>query len=467
VDWRSKRGGRVRTSGALRALPLGISAGERGPLHQPFENITLKSIRADLKRPSVGLTLFLIGFQGMYFVPLLYPYTFFEPPPASAFRYYYLSWLLICAGGALETLDGGLWWIRGKIAWASVLLAALAIITTKSITEGESLLSISNKCLPFYWLLLVPAVGLKARNWPWLWLSFLFQTPFGIVYSSHAFMARGATTRLAVLQMEGQNFLGICLYMAPFMFLMLPVFRDKGLRAFALFLFSLENLRCFFLSNRYTFFLLPVEILMVVYATFRSRGTLIVFQRFFMKAILAAVVLVPLSLAAAQSQLVSKLVPTFGEAYEGLIQRMGEGSVHDTIAFDNRWLELKVVSGSMEGMDWVLGKGLAARWSDPFYADWEERYMVHNTWLNSLYWGGVLLFLAVSWPLVWAIRLAFRSQSKARICAAMYIILMFMKFPAYLITFATQEWILFCLALGIVVWSDPTSTRDKIRAVQR
>jgi hypothetical protein len=438
-----------------------------GNVPQPLDKVSLKSIWADLKKPSLGLILFLIGFHGMYIVPLLFPHRLFEPSPDSAFRFYYASWLLISAGGVLETFAGGLWWIRRKRLWAAVLATAMSIMTTISLLSEESVLSISYKSFPFYWMLLLPAVGLKPRNWPWLWLSFLIQAPVGIFYSLDAFVVRGVTTRLATFEMVGQNFLGQCLYMATFLFLMLPIFRDKRLRVLALGLFGLENLRCFFISNRYTWFLLPVEVLMVMYVTSRSRGTFPTLQRFFVKALFAVLLVVSLSLAIGQSQLIGTLTPTFGEAYEGLIQRMGGGSVHDAIADDNRWLELTIVSGTMDKMDWVFGKGLGARWSDPFYANWDERFMVHNTWVNSFYWGGICLALGVTWPILWAIRVILYSHSTAGICSAMYLLLLFMKFPAYLVTLPSLEWLLFCLALGVCVYDDRDPSWPNARVALR
>ena len=104
---------------------------------------------------------------------------------------------------------------------------------------------------------------------------------------------------------------------------------------------------------------------MVMYVTSRSRGAFPLVPALFREGSVGCVAGRVAFSCDRQSQLIGTLTPTFGEAYEGLIQRMGGGSVHDAVADDNRWLELTIVSGTMDEMDWVFGKGLAARWSDP------------------------------------------------------------------------------------------------------
>jgi hypothetical protein len=423
------------------------------PIQPPFQDVFWRSIWANLGRPSLGMALFLMGFHGLFFLPLVFPTTY-DSARSGVQRYYVLAYLLICCGAWLETVASGMWLLKRRQFWAAFAVLSLSVMTIQGRLDGEGIVIIVTRIVPFVWLLLVPAVGMHARNWPWLWLSLFAQAVVGVPYALHAFFIEGATSRTAIHAMEGQNFLALCLYMAPFVVLMLPVLRSNSLVLGAFSLFGIQVLQALFSAKRIVWFLIPVMILMLAYAKFRSGQSQMFLRRLFLGT-LTALLLLPLLTLVVDSSMLQRLFPTIEQGYEGLMGRMLEkGSVSDTIRENERWDEASESMATMNGADWIIGKGVGAKW-----VCWKfgklgvdsDRFMIHNTWLNSFYWGGVFLFLVLAMPLVWTLRVFLRSTSTAGICCASVVLLAYIKFPAYLITTPTHEWIMFCLALGACV----------------
>lgn len=436
-------------------MNLSHSQAYQNILAQPFQTISLKSCIADLKKPSLGLSLFLVGFHCMYFLPLAFPNPLFQDLHSGTFRYYFLSWLLIGIGGALETKACGLWLIHRKLFWVAIFVSAVLIVSLISWMDGEPFVLIITKSIPFYWLILVPAVGLRAQNWPWLWMSLLIHIPFGVAFSLYTYFGHGATSRMEIFEMEGENFLRICTYMSMLLFLMLPVVRSHAMKSIILGLFGITLLKSLFTFGRSAWFLVPVEILMILFAVARSHGAPRFFRRLIVGSTFVALLFALIPLAFSDSPLGQRLEPAFVQAYEGLMGRMHEkGTVVDTVLENERWFEAKTITENMEGSDWIFGKGLAARWRSRFFDEGNERYMVHNTWLNCFYWGGLFLFLTATLPLVWAVRVFSRSRDAAGICCAAFLLLTYMRFPLALITMPTHEWLLFCLVIGACVWHE-------------
>jgi hypothetical protein len=412
--------------------------------------VSFNWLRSNLKTPSLGLALFLLGVNGLYFHPLIFPQSRYDTAPLGTFRYIFLSLGLVTAGAALEMRASNWWLFRRKPFWSLLLLAAIGWMTMLSMIEGEPLENIIHISFPFYWLLLVPAVGLRERNWAWLWLTFLAQAPLGVIFSMWAFFTEGAVTRIEINYLTGQNFLAICLYMGIFFFLFLPALRSRLLVSAAIGLFVFQTLQAFFYSSRLPLLLLPVEIGLVLYMYFRLYGASKAIQR-----VMMLFVFLGLSLGIILTISGADWAELFGKSYDALMVRMLEkGTLVDTILENERWYESQSVLATMEMTDWITGQGLGARWSAPGFAAGEERRMVHNTWLNSFYWGGVLLFLAIALPVLGTLRVFLRSRRAVALTCAAYMLLLYIKFPAYVITNSTHEWILFCLAWGVCVWEE-------------
>ena len=412
--------------------------------------ISLKWLRANLKKPSLGLGLFLLGSCGMYFLPLIFPTNQYDPSPAGTFRYLFLSLILVTVGSALEMHASNWWLIKRKPLWVLVVIAAIGWLTVYSVINGEPVISVIYTSFPFYWLVLVPAISWRPRNWAWIWVMFLIQVPIGIAFSVNTFFVSGIATRMEINYLTGKNFLAISLYMGVFMFLFLPALRGRVLIWMTVAAFGFQLLQAFFYSSRLPLLLIPVEILLILFIYFRLYGVGAASRRI----VAAAMPLFLLSVVLLATN-GADWAGLFSKGYEALRGRMLEkGTLANTILENERWYESQSVLATMDPADWLIGQSLSARWSAAGLVGAENRRMVHNTWLNAFYWGGILLFLAITIPIFGALRVFLRSRNPISLVCASYLLLIYLKFPAYLITTATHEWILFCLALGVCVWEE-------------
>ena len=121
----------------------------------------------------------------------------------------------------------------------------------------------------------MPAIGIGERNWPWIWLTFFLHIPISILYSFYAFFIQGATSRIAIVQLSGQNFLAESFYMSAVLFLMLPVMRGRIMKGVTLALLGAHLLLSLFFFSRLAWFLLPVQLCMLLYISFRERKLLL------------------------------------------------------------------------------------------------------------------------------------------------------------------------------------------------
>jgi hypothetical protein len=418
-------------------------------------DVAVSGLRANLRMPSLGLLIFLVGLNGMYFLPLIFPQALFEEAIGGTFRYYFLSWILVTIGGVIESRASGWWLGRHKKLWSWVTIGAIALTATTSVLGKEPLYSIIYKSLPFYWLIFIPAIAIRAKNWPWLWLFFLIHGLVGALYSLRTFLVEGATMRFDIIKAEGQNFLSICLYMAAFLFMLTPAIRGRTFRITAISLFMVELAKAFFFQNRLTWLLLPAQIVLIGYILLRSMSPRSFVTKFTMGLITIMVLLVITNAVIRSIPRTSDAASSVERAYMGLISRMQEkGSIINTIRENERWIELHFVVESMKTSDWLIGKGLSARWSSPAFAGGEERYMVHNTWLNCFYWGGLLMFLSLFIPFLWVVRLLALSRNVVALCCGSYLFTIFVAFPSFLRTMATLDWLVFCLMIGVIVWHE-------------
>lgn len=414
------------------------------------------------KSLSLGMLLFLIGFNLMYFLPLIYPKTLFENEISGSYRYYALAWTLISLGGLLEALQRRLLFFRRKPLWTLLAVFTIIMLVSRSYFSGDPLSIIIQRISPFLWILLLPSIGLWKENWKWLWLTFLVQAAVSLPYTLNAFFFQGLVTRSAIINFEGQNFLAISFYMAVFVFLMLPTIRNRSLRIISIVLFVNYLMYSLFFARRLVWFLLPFYLIGMVFIYFRSRTKQKGFS--FRLAIDGIVITTIFTLlffvnTSSFSSDLSSMVET---GYDGLLDRMFiGGTIQNTILENERLVEFNIVVSKMSGLDWLVGKGINATWRSTLFASGQQRYMVHNTWLNSFYWGGLFLFLVVTWPILWGLRILITERNITTLGYALFVVLTYLTFPSYLVTYVTHEWILFSIALGAIIGNAKPSERLK------
>ncbi len=435
---------------AVRAGTVGPSKNLAHEQVKPslFEEVSFHSIWASLTRPSFGMVLFLIGFNGTYFLPFIFPKTLYGDAQTGTYRFLIFSWVLIFLGGIWETFQGNLHLGRRKPVWMALSVVGLVLMVLRGLLDGELWLFVLQKSMPFFWLLVLPSIGTRKENWSWLWVTFLIHIAVGVPYALHTLFIEEVNTRLEIVNFEGQNFLTLSAYMGLFLMCFLPMLRGRLLVGVVLVAFIVDFLTEYFFASRLIFLLVPLLILMVFYIFGRSSRIGAFVTRFTMLLVFAFLLLLLLTPFLQGSD----LPLLFDEAYDGLLDRIyEEDTVLGTVQANERWYELRAITSRMTAGDWLLGEGLVARWSDYSFLSGVQRDMVHNTWLNAFYWGGILLFFMITIPMVWVVRVFLKSNAVIALCLSAYMVLIYVRFPFFLTTATTQEWILFCLALGVLV----------------
>jgi hypothetical protein len=418
-----------------------------------FDEISLKYIFNNLKLPSIGMLLFLVGFNGMYFLPLIFPLALYQDALPSTYRYYLIAWAFVTAGGIAELFVSRFWLLRRQPIWAVLLLGSIVVMTIQGLFNGELGITILSRSFPFLWLLFVPAIGLRKQNWPWLWITLLFHIPISIVFSLYAFFIQNATSRWAILSLVGENFLMQATYMTVFMILTIPLQRSWGLKIISTLVLGVYALLSLFYFSRLNALLIPIIIFLVFYIYFRTSKRFETVKNSVLWLLPIALMFGLFWVAVQRSTSSGAVGAPIGSAYSSLVQRFTQhGTVLNTMLQNERFIELRAVTATMSPLDWLIGKGLGVAWSNIDFAGGELRYMVHNTWLNAFYWGGVGLFLAITIPLFWAIRTLLRSRDKTALSCAALMLIMYISFPAFFKTYTTLDWCLFCLVAGTPLW---------------
>jgi hypothetical protein len=409
----------------------------------------------NLPRPSLGLVLFLVGMQLMYFLPLLIPANRVEGAALGTYRYLFMVRMLVLAGAFLEAKAGGFWLLKRYPTWTAWGIVTLALTTSTSLIAGGGVLDVVAVQHAFVWLLLVPAMALRPGNWTWLLMTIACQAAFGSTHALYQIFVAHVSTRIGLLEEnDTYQFVGAGLCMGSLLLMLLPSFREKWLKRIAIVAYVSMTIQSFFAAMRYPLLLVPAELLLVSYCAFRvarAHGGL------FRWMMAGPPTLVFLFLAWVLVSSAFELQGTksmFADGSEQLVYRMtAEGSFRSTLSENKRWAEVRACMTSMSWTDWLVGKGFVTAWDDPEGLYMDARFMVHNSFVNCFYWGGLPLFLMVMTPLVWAMKVLSRSDDPVAIGCAAFMLTVYLKFPAYLIYTDSTFWLLFCIATGRCAWN--------------
>lgn len=404
-----------------------------------------------LKRPSPGMALFLFGFHLLYFLPLIFPASRSEGAGFGIVRYYYLAYAFMIAGSCLESHSLGYRIWRLHPYWSFFAVSSIVLMMARGYLEGEPFLGLVRKFYIFSGLVLTIHIGLRRKNWAWLWLSFLVHGTIGAMYSIHHFFFMGITGRADIYDMLGLNFLWQCNYAAPFLLLSLPLLAGKKEKIIGVSSFLAANLKALFIYNRLAWFLVPAQAMLLFHTFLRSNRLRIKssVNRLIVSGILAAL-LFTAGASIGFSWFANRMTPAFATAVEGTMNRFfNAGSLYDTIAKDTRRLEVKSAITSMGGIDWLIGKGFAGRWSASYLYEGMERSMVHISWVSYLFWGGVLLLWVMIIPVIWVFRILLRATGTAILCCASYLLIMYIQATSFNIATPNCHWVLFCIVLGL------------------
>jgi hypothetical protein len=166
---------------------------------------------------------------------------------------------------------------------------------------------------------------------------------------------------------------------------------------------------------------------------------------------------------------------SFQTGYTGLTRRwMAEGSVEKTITENDRWDEIKVVASQMSPLDWLIGKGADAQWRDvTFIYGGGERPVVHFSYMDFIFRGGIGLLIIMLFPLIWAYRAFRRSRDPLTLGAAASVLVVYLSMASANQIDMNLNWLLIALCMGRCFWATqnhvlhlPSKSNTNHRAIQ-
>lgn len=411
------------------------------------EYFSISMILKNLKIPSIGLVLFLVGLNLLYYIPVLIPSSRESGSSSGTYRYVFGAQLLILLGSFLETKASGYYFIKRYPIW--VIISVITLITTSCLSRitGFQWFDIFISQEPFIWLLFVPAVALKYNNILWLIIILLIQALFGSIHSIYEIFIIGNTTREALLnQSDTFIFFGQSTYMSVFLLLLIPIFKSKYLTFIAVISYFIDCMNSFLAAKRYPILLIPVIFSLLIYLYYRRgiRVTKISYSKYFFAIITSFILIFTIFIFNSKNESINN--DMIYVATKQISERFNEkGNITNTINENKRWDESNGAIGIMTLENWLIGKGVL---NNQFNEGMIVVGGVHNSYLNSFFLGGISLFLMLIIPLFMALKVLYYSHNPIRLASAAFIFFIYLKFPAFGVYTISSSWLLFCLLIG-------------------
>jgi hypothetical protein len=128
----------------------------------------------------------------------------------------------------------------------------------------------------------------------------------------------------------------------------------------------------------------------------------------------------------------------------------GDESITATIADDPRYDEAGIVMEKMSLLDWIVGRGIGATWSDARIYGGDVRTMVHLGYLHFAFVGGLgLWWLCCAAPLVSALRY-WRIAHGIKYAAVAYVLIRAIELLGYGVPHFSAQWLIVCVCFGAV-----------------
>jgi len=422
-----------------------------------FGDVSFGGIIANIRPPSIGLVFFLVAINCIFILPIIFPGLNTEARTSTARFAYAAASALLFVGGICEMIRGGMWSIRHQCLWLLLTSTVILFMIARGFLESADIYLLLRNAGIFALLLTLPAIAVHRDNWPWLWLTFIVHAWIGLPMFYYVIVSEQLTSRSVFLASELARVAGASIYLSSFLFLMLPILRGRWLRLLAILLFTTGLVSALLVGKRGPWFHAAITLCILTFVMFRIHGVHRYLARVLPRASLAFasifLVFVLGFVAFFSSHDKSAIHEVLASSYRDLEARMLQmGSVTETILQNERWMEVEGFFSAMDPMDWIFGKGLTGHWGATGFHQGQEVFMVHNTWLNCFFWGGVGLFLVVFWPLLWALRVILFSKSPVGMCCAGVVLQTYWMFPFYRITGLTPRWILLCIVIGVCRW---------------
>ena len=400
----------------------------------------------NLKKPSTGLILFLIGMQLKFFVPLLVPSSREEGAAFGTYRYSFIAGLFIIAGAYIETRSTGYWLLKRYPVWTALGLYSLAVMISISYVQGQPVLSIYSQAQSFIWMFIVPSIMLRAKNIPWLIISFMLHAIIGSLYMLYVVFVLGFITRESLLFNDGYVFLMSCGYMALLLLFLVPKLSGKLFPLIAVGVYLVSSIVLYLSAFRFAVLMIPFQVILLVFIAYRTGFS----HRVNILQISSVLVIIFISFFCVNAivfgdkeNIVSNFIM---DANEQFISRMtSKGDVSSTVIENERVDEFKGALSLMTWDSWLIGKGIISN----EYAPGMILYgALHNSFLNLFFWGGIFLFLFVMNPLLWVVRVLWYDKDLLNLASASFMLFSYLSFFGAIVYTPGMGWLLFCMLMG-------------------
>jgi hypothetical protein len=394
--------------------------------------------------------LFLIGFNVQFLVPLLLPMAR-GGEFSDTLRYYLVGFTVMFLAGGLALMGFGRMRTaqRSYSYWGGALLFVLLLAAAHSLIKGHSIYYDFRHFVAYLCLLVLPALGYNRKCWPILNKFIILHTFVGSAYIIFVLSTRNIALRTELYEVGGYNVIASSLYAIQYIIITYPIQTRLG-KTSALVGTAAWLLYSLFLNHRITFILFPLDLLLLLVIMKRLN---MIKQALFRSLIIGIFILVPLLLgmsqayrAISQSELAQRLSIGVAKTQEKFTQA---GDLSSTFVKNVRWTEIRIAAGQMGITHWLMGKGLAATWQHPQLYDGMPRRVVHFSYMNYLFHGGIPLLILLLVPLIWIIRAFFGGKDPFVICCAAYLLTQYLTMASYSIVQWTLGWALFCLCIGV------------------
>ena len=227
--------------------------------------LALPEENRSLSKLSFGLLVFLIGFNGLYFLPLVFPATRSGYNQFGIQRYYYFAYALILAGAFLESVSSSKTIWKQKPVWSFLAITSIGLMSFMGLIDGEPIYTLIRKFFIISCLLLVSNIGLRKQNIKWLKFTLLTHGFFGFVFTIYQFIFAGFNSIEDIFNSTTYSFYWIANYASSFLFLTIPSFQNHYAQYIAVAALISGNLKGLSTLNRLTLILLPVQVFLLIY----------------------------------------------------------------------------------------------------------------------------------------------------------------------------------------------------------
>ena len=403
-----------------------------------------------------SLILFFIGFNIYYILPFIFQSSQFSAVENTV-RYYVPAFLLMIGAALIEVFKSRKFYLSNisYTAWILFFVIIIFFIFFLSVIAGHSKWYSVKNAVAYLCLVLIPAFAHKRFYWPLFNRMFIVHTLIGCLFNLYVFFFKDISFRTAFFSTEGYNAMSSSLYAGHFLIITLPIQSKWGKRIGILSAFVLM-INAILINKRLLMLMVPFDILLVLYIMSRMKLIKKTLSKLFVICIIFSAPLLLISGIAYKSIDDSQFSNKISTGIEKSKERfLAEGSVVSTVTKNVRWAEIKAAANKMSLLNWILGKGVAATWSHPELHEGKERRVIHVSYFQFIYHGGIIFLFLILIPLIWTIKSFFNTSNPLAVCCGSFLITRFLTMASYSIIQWSLDWILFSLCLGACLQTKP------------